>query len=362
MVTVLTVAAVVPFSANAGSTLFSKKGTFFNPEPVVEYSFKLKNNDKVKITFKSDVPSILIIAADGGQGKSVVDVSDKTSYTKTVSLKKGAYYVMIFALGIVEESTETYKYSLTGQSVGVAAKDIRFKSSKASITIGSKKTLAYTTSPKGSIAKSVKWTSSDKKVATVDQNGVVTAKGFGKAVITAKLANGNKTRCTVSVTKQNIYLYKGDKKTLPKIKGKTVNWKSSNKKIAYVKSKIAVSKKVGKTTFKVKYKKTNYTLNVYVVDYKTVYKNAVKKLKSELDINNDPYVSLKINHIYKGYNKNGQPTVVLDFTVKDKESGQTYLKMFNSYSYYFSGSKKKYTSSCSFTEKKPKLVSQKKVK
>ena len=46
---------------------------------------------------------------------------------------------------------------------------------------------------------SITWTSSNDKVATVDENGVVTAVGVGTAYITATLENGNSAVCTVNV-------------------------------------------------------------------------------------------------------------------------------------------------------------------
>lgn len=48
----------------------------------------------------------------------------------------------------------------------------------------------------------VTWSSSKKSVAVVNSKGVVTPKGYGTAVITAKLANGKKYTCTVRVVKK----------------------------------------------------------------------------------------------------------------------------------------------------------------
>lgn len=46
----------------------------------------------------------------------------------------------------------------------------------------------------------ITWTSSNSNVATVDQNGVVTAVRSGTAVITATLTNGAKASCTITVS------------------------------------------------------------------------------------------------------------------------------------------------------------------
>ena len=63
-------------------------------------------------------------------------------------------------------------------------------------------TLTATVAPDNATNKDVTWTSSDSTVATVDQNGLVTALARGTAVITATTADGGKTAsCTVTVSR-----------------------------------------------------------------------------------------------------------------------------------------------------------------
>lgn len=59
--------------------------------------------------------------------------------------------------------------------------------------------------------RSVKWKSSDKKIAAVNASGKVTAKKPGKCTITCALPNGRKAKCKITVVKNE---YKG--KTLSK--------------------------------------------------------------------------------------------------------------------------------------------------
>lgn len=126
-------------------------------------------------------------------------------------------------------------------------------------TIGNKETLTATVAPENASDKTVTWTSSNEKVATVE-NGVVTATGNGTAVITAKA--GDKTaECNVKVSQKTKSLSITIKnttvsgKSLPVTKGKSytlkavvspkttaaenakVKWSTSNKKIATVSSK-----------------------------------------------------------------------------------------------------------------------------
>ena len=64
-------------------------------------------------------------------------------------------------------------------------------------------TLTATVAPDNATNQAVNWTSSDSAVATVDQNGVVTALARGTAVITAAAADGSgaSASCTVTVSR-----------------------------------------------------------------------------------------------------------------------------------------------------------------
>ena len=63
-------------------------------------------------------------------------------------------------------------------------------------------TLTATVAPDNATNKAVNWTSSDSTVATVDQNGVVTAVDRGTATITVTTEDGNYTAtCTVTVSR-----------------------------------------------------------------------------------------------------------------------------------------------------------------
>lgn len=79
-------------------------------------------------------------------------------------------------------------------TVPVHAKQ-NIKLNKTFITLPTKNT--YTLKVDGT-KKKVKWSSSKKKIATVNKNGKITAKKSGTAYITAKV-NGKKTKCKISV-------------------------------------------------------------------------------------------------------------------------------------------------------------------
>lgn len=104
------------------------------------------------------------------------------------------------------------------------------------------------------LSDQITWSSSNKKVATVNSKGVVTAKAKGTAVITATCGDYTAT-CTVTVKTPTLKLaktsasIKAGKKTTIKATATptgTVKYTSSNKKIATVSSKgVVTGKKKG---------------------------------------------------------------------------------------------------------------------
>ena len=112
---------------------------------------------------------------------------------------------------------------------------------------GQKYTLKATVSP-SQASQTVKWSTSDKKLATVDENGVVTAKRTGTVTITATTENGKTATCKVVVKKapESIALNKTEltlrakttytfKKTItPTNSATSYKWESSNPDVAKV--------------------------------------------------------------------------------------------------------------------------------
>ena len=76
---------------------------------------------------------------------------------------------------------------------------MKFNKNTITLGVGESYTL-ITTIENGDISQ-VAFTTSDRKVATVDNNGKITAVGTGTATITANTYNGLKTQCKVTVKK-----------------------------------------------------------------------------------------------------------------------------------------------------------------
>ena len=85
---------------------------------------------------------------------------------------------------------DNFKLEYYGETVKVSGVELKLDNTK--LIVGETATINATMTPAHATAAKLTWTSDNKKVATVDQKGVVTAVGEGTAVITATV-NGNAT-------------------------------------------------------------------------------------------------------------------------------------------------------------------------
>ncbi len=132
----------------------------------------------------------------------------------------------------------------------ITVKNPVLSSKKISLVKGKTKKLTVTGG-----SGTITWSTSDKKVAEVNENGEITAKGFGTATIKA-VRNGVTLSCTVTVydpilnyTSKTITVNEKITLKVTQSGGAAVTWKSADKKIATVTSKGVVKGiKAGKTT------------------------------------------------------------------------------------------------------------------
>jgi|GEM_PF-1080979 len=91
--------------------------------------------------------------------------------------------------------------TVTAKTISVS--DVSLDKSTLSLEKDGTATLNATVNPSNATNKKVSWVSSDTSVATVDENGKVTAKGKGTAKITVKTEDGGKiAECSVTVTEK----------------------------------------------------------------------------------------------------------------------------------------------------------------
>ena len=150
---------------------------------------------------------------------------------------------------------------------------IKLNKTSTVIYMGSSETLKVTINPTNATNKTVTWSSSDTTVATVDRNGKVTPKKEGTTKITVKSSNGKTAVCTVTVNTKitnikldrTVLMLDKDHYNFAELTAKltpnkkvTIEWSSSNTKVATV-------DKNGKVTGK-KYGTTKITATVKNAD------------------------------------------------------------------------------------------------
>ena len=101
---------------------------------------------------------------------------------------------------------KTASCTVTVKQKEIAITGISLNKSTTSITEGESETLTATITPSNATGdKTVKWSSSNTAVASIDSAGKVTAKKAGTAVITATSSNGKTASCTVTVKQKDTY-------------------------------------------------------------------------------------------------------------------------------------------------------------
>ncbi|MCI8489132.1 MAG: hypothetical protein HFJ04_02590 [Lachnospiraceae bacterium] len=189
---------------------------------------------------------------------------------KVTAVGNGTAEITATADGKSAKATVTVSQKTTKVAITLNGQAVKGKTLKSSFN--KKYTLKAVVSPTNADAKNaeVKWSTSNKKIATVNSKGKVTIKkAKGTVTITAKTADGQKASVKFKVSKAKVKVSKikvvGSKtmKTSGKKKKQTlkvaitpatadnqkVTWKSSNTKIATVNSKGKVTaKKKGKVT------------------------------------------------------------------------------------------------------------------
>lgn len=244
---------------------------------------KFKNTCTVKVVMPVKSVKMSKSTMTLGIGKTAAlsaVVSPKTATNKEVTWTSSDYDVAdVSATGkvtgkkigsaVITATTKDGSFKCTCRvNVVRQVKSIKLDVTGKTVEPGESFKLNYTIKPANPTNPKVKWTTSNKKVATVTKDGVVKAVGKGTAKITVTTADGGFTSvCTVNVVKKvtGVKLnrnavtltpsdsYKLTASVLPaNATNKNVTWKSGNKKVATVdKNGVITAKRAGKATITV---------------------------------------------------------------------------------------------------------------
>lgn len=188
----------------------------------------------------------------------VTTANDQLTVNGTVDKLQADKAVIVKGNGTIYEKTGSGQISVSVTGVSLDKTEIV-------LVEGSSEKLTATVEPTNATNKNVTWSSDHEAIATVDQNGTVTARRGGQATITVTTVDGSKTAtCTVRVriqigepvqsvglNKTELALEVGKTGTLEAIvepsdaTNKNVTWSSSNSEVATVDNGVVTAVSAG---------------------------------------------------------------------------------------------------------------------
>ena len=314
-------------SKKTGSVDYKKSKTF---------SFNVPTESKVTVKF---IAFDDISGTYGGYHLEIIDSKNKVIFKKddsicfvdrniSVTLKKGNYKLKLKEPG---NYIFDYVFYVVGTpTADKKAQSIKLNKSNTQMKMSDTLKLQATVSPKY-LSKDIKWSTSNKNVAAVDNTGQITAKNLGTAKIIAT-KDKKSAYCNVVVKKADVQriIHKTSTSLSKFIKyvenNKKAKWSSSNTKIATVDSKGTLTAKgTGKCNITCKIGNQKYTIPVNsvimveakpgAVEDRRTYNNAWVEFTNNSN-KNIVYISLDI----KQYDNKGSKlkSPYTDYYLRDK--------------------------------------------
>ena len=208
-------------------------------------------NAEVYVGDEINVSDDMSILPENATDKSVTWTSSNTSIA-TVDQNGKVKCVGVGTATITAKSVDGAEGVCTVKVRGIPVISVTLDQANYTVEEGGSFKLNATILPEDATKKTLTWTTSNEKVAKVDQNGKVTAVAAGTATIKAKSSNSKVGKCVVTVAKKNIAVEsvklnktsvaigKGETITLTaavapsNATNKTVTWTSSDTKVATV--------------------------------------------------------------------------------------------------------------------------------
>ena len=256
----------------------------------------------------------VVVAPENATNKRVTWSSNKTDVASVdgqgvvTAHKAGEALVTVKS----EDGGKTATCKVTVKAEKVAVTGVKLDKTEHTLAVGGTVTLVATVTPEGATNKKVAWKSDKTDIATVDENGKVTAVKAGVAKITVTTEDGKKTAtCTITVKEDKVAvtgvklsstslsLTEGDsyqlKATVSPINAtnQNVTWKSSNSNVADVDQEgLVAAVKAGTATITVTTEDGNKTATCTV----TVKADKVAVAGVTLNMTS---LSMKVNETYQ---------------------------------------------------------------
>lgn len=184
-----------------------------NDDAIMGY---VRSDDKDTITVlgnNADSEKEITVSIGTNATSKITDIVSGTSYDVTdgkVNVKIPAYRGVILtsdvkSVSVDEEALAPAYDSSYVEEAKTPATTIALDKTTASLKEGEKVNLSATVGPENATSKVVIWSSSDESIATVADDGTVTAVKAGNVTITAKAAYGKNVTatCDITVTQAN---------------------------------------------------------------------------------------------------------------------------------------------------------------
>ena len=190
------------------------------------------------VTWKSDNEGVAIVDNSG-------NVTAKAAGTATIT-------------ATVDGKSASCKVTVNGQTTTVPVQSVGLNQTTLELIAGKEATLTATVKPDDATNKTVTWSSNNETVATVDNNGKVTAKvGDKQATCNVKVTAADVAVESVTLNQSSLELVAGKEATLTatvkpeSATDKTVTWTSDKPEIAAVEGGTVTAKAEGTATITV---------------------------------------------------------------------------------------------------------------
>ncbi|WP_375270038.1 hypothetical protein DOK67_0001195 [Enterococcus sp. DIV0212c] len=195
-------AALAPYIHSGGVGIYYVNEHITTNEGAGKQIVTLREADQGVVGY-SKLDSNMVRGLDGFYYKGIgmhnkeqtIELGRKTVPASTLPDGKNPKFDII----VNDESKDGMSVTFSNPKISVI--DITLNPAKLSLDVGKIEQLTATITPDNATNKTVTWRSSDEKIATVDQKGLVTAQASGTVTITAETEDGKQTASsTVEVT------------------------------------------------------------------------------------------------------------------------------------------------------------------